>query len=154
MIFEFSLKIKIRNYIFHTIIAGGTKWGKRGVRNSSACVMFQSFQYINTCLHRYNFDDSVSQDNVDPAAVLLIHVYIHNGHDIIHLWILVHFVLQIYLKWKCQISFQIKMSHSEKVGWYWILWVCTKDLQIMLLLICLIFLCICSKCERKFKDFF
>ena len=28
-------------------------------------VMFQSFQYINTCLHRYNFDDSVSQDNVD-----------------------------------------------------------------------------------------
>ena len=28
-------------------------------------VMFQSFQYINTCLHRYNFYDSVSQDNVD-----------------------------------------------------------------------------------------
>ena len=27
--------------------------------------MFQTFQYINTCLHRYNFDDSVSQDNVD-----------------------------------------------------------------------------------------
>ena len=28
-------------------------------------VMFQDFQYINTCLHRYNFNDSVSQDNVD-----------------------------------------------------------------------------------------
>ena len=27
--------------------------------------MFQAFQYINTCLHRYNVDDSVSQDNVD-----------------------------------------------------------------------------------------
>ena len=28
-------------------------------------VMFQAFQYINTCIHRYNFDYSVSQDNVD-----------------------------------------------------------------------------------------
>jgi hypothetical protein len=27
--------------------------------------MFQTFQYINTCSHRYNFDDSVSQDNVE-----------------------------------------------------------------------------------------
>jgi len=27
--------------------------------------MFQTFQYINTCLHRYKFKDPVSQDNVD-----------------------------------------------------------------------------------------
>ena len=27
--------------------------------------MFQTVQYINTCSHRCNFDDSVSQDNVD-----------------------------------------------------------------------------------------
>jgi hypothetical protein len=28
----------------HTIIAGGTKWGKRGVRNSSACGLHVSYQ--------------------------------------------------------------------------------------------------------------
>jgi hypothetical protein len=27
--------------------------------------MFQTVQYIHTCLHRYTFNDPVSQDNVD-----------------------------------------------------------------------------------------
>jgi hypothetical protein len=30
----------------HTIIVGGTKWGKRGVRTSSACVFYRTFGAI------------------------------------------------------------------------------------------------------------
>jgi hypothetical protein len=44
-------------------------------------VMCQSFQYINTCLHRYNFDDSVSYDNVDlwMNSLFAKSMHIHGG---------------------------------------------------------------------------
>ena len=43
--------------------------------------MFQSFQYINTCLHRYNFNDSVSYDNVDlwMNSLFAKSMHIHGG---------------------------------------------------------------------------
>lgn len=33
--------------------------------------MFQTFQYMNTCLHRYNVDGSVPHDNLDLYTIIV-----------------------------------------------------------------------------------
>jgi hypothetical protein len=37
---------------------------ERTTKNGQSRIMFQTYQYINTCLDIYMFHDSVSQDNV------------------------------------------------------------------------------------------
>jgi hypothetical protein len=73
--------------------------------------MFQTFQYINTCSHRYNFDDSVSQDNVELYTlqeICIFAIYLFMNEKVI---LLPH----LFEKYKKKLEINIK-NHKLSVS--------------------------------------